>query len=58
MKIYCVCKCGEHTSDEATIEINFRDECLYFVCPKCNKENKLMLKAASTPLPRLNIQRQ
>lgn len=57
MKIYCVCVCGEHVSDEATMEFNFRDLILYFVCPKCNKENKIELKPNMKPLPRMKVQR-
>ena len=44
VKIYCVCKCGEHASDEASLEINFRDNTIYFVCPKCRKEYKMETK--------------
>ena len=45
MKIICVCGyCGEHTSEEATIELNFRDHIIYFFCYKCKNENKIELK--------------
>ena len=53
MNIYCVCTCGEHSSDEASIEINFRDSTIYFVCPKCKKRHEIELKPKSTPLPRM-----
>lgn len=57
MKIYCVCECGEHASDEASIEINFRDSIIYFVCPKCKRQNMLLMKPVGKPLPRLRVQR-
>ena len=53
MKIICVCQCGEHTTDEATIEIHFREGAIRFVCPKCRKEQKLLLKPVNKPLPRI-----
>ena len=55
MRIYCVCQCGEHTEEEATIEINFSDECIYFLCPKCRKENKVTLKPPDNSLPRIRL---
>lgn len=54
IKIITVCAfCGEHDSDESTIEINFRDNILYFVCPKCKKTNTLELKPPSINLPKI-----
>ena len=53
MKIYCVCTCGEHSDEEASLEINFRDGIIYFICPKCKKTHKLELKVANKPLPRM-----
>jgi hypothetical protein len=53
MKIYCVCGfCGNHSSDDLSLEFNFRDSVIYFVCPKCKKENKMELKSPPKPLPR------
>jgi len=53
IKIMTVCKfCGSHDNDEATLEINFRDSIIYFVCPKCKKTNELELKDKIKPLPR------
>jgi transposase-like protein len=54
IKIMTVCKfCGKHDSEESTIEINFRDQKIYFVCPKCEKTNTIELKASLPPLPRI-----
>ena len=53
MKIYCVCICGEHSDDEATIEFNFRDSTIYFVCPKCQKKYELKLKPPPEKFPRI-----
>jgi len=49
--------CGEHASDEASIEINFRNEAIHFVCPKCKRENTLSLKPVGKPLPRMKVQK-
>jgi len=57
MKIYCVCKCGEHSSDEVTLEINFRNSTIYFVCPKCKKDYKMKMEPVAEPLPRINTMR-
>jgi hypothetical protein len=57
MKIYCICECGEHTSEEATIEINFREGTMFFVCPKCKKEQNIQLKPKNQPLPRIRTKR-
>jgi hypothetical protein len=58
MKIICVCGfCGEHVSDEVTIELNFRDHIIYFFCFKCKKENKIELKPPSQPLPKMKMRR-
>ena len=55
VKIITVCGfCGEHDNDESTIEINFRDSTLYFVCPKCKKTNTLILKPPPKSLPRIS----
>ena len=57
MKIYVVCQCGHHADEEATIEINFRDNSVHYVCPECKKENVLNLEPSLKPLPRMNIRR-
>ena len=55
IKIVCVCKCGNSDYDEGTLEINFRDSKIYYVCPKCRKTNKMQLKLEekAEPLPRI-----
>jgi len=54
MKIYCVCShCGFVSTDEATIEINFRDNIIYTVCEKCKKENKMIMQIGAAPLPKI-----
>jgi len=58
MKIYCVCSfCGHHSSDDLTLEFNFRDSVVYFVCPKCKKENKMELKPPQKPFPKIRTTR-
>ena len=58
MKIYCVCGfCGAHSGEECSIEFNFRDSAIYFVCPECKKENKVELKAPPKALPKIKTMR-
>lgn len=57
MKIYCVCDCGEHSDEEASLEINFRDNIIYFVCPKCKKQQKIEMKSKLEALPRIKTMR-
>jgi len=44
VKFVCVCAfCGHHDSEEATVEINFRDGKVIYFCPQCKKKNELDL---------------
>jgi len=56
IKVVCVCKCGNSDYDEGTIEINFRDSQIYYVCPKCRKSNKmkLELEREASPFPKIS----
>ncbi len=40
MCAYCV----DHDSEESTVEINFRDSTIIYICPNCGKRNELDLK--------------
>jgi len=52
MRITTVCsKCRFHDSDP-NIEINFRDGKIYYLCPKCNTESIISLKAEGKELPK------
>jgi len=58
MKIYCVCGfCGSHSDEQASLEFNFRDMTVYFVCPSCKKENKIEMVKPLSPLPRTKTMR-
>lgn len=59
MKFMCVCAfCNEHTSDGVVVEFNFRDQAVYFSCPKCKKLNQLDLsKTKHVPYPRAGMMR-
>jgi hypothetical protein len=53
MVITIVCShCRNHDKDPQ-IEINFKDGKIYYICPDCEKESVISLKADSTPLPRI-----
>jgi len=44
--IYCVCECGHHENENAIIEFNFREQKVFFRCPKCKKNNELIFAEA------------
>ena len=52
MNIVIVCAhCRNHDKDP-NLEINFREGVIYYMCPECNKESKIKLKADYIPLPK------
>jgi hypothetical protein len=59
MKIICVCKyCGHSEKEDPIIEINFRDQKIYYYCPKCQKSgqesiNILQFSDNMKPYPRI-----
>jgi len=56
MIITCVCgNCGHHANEEASIELNFREHKIYFVCPKCKKQDQIEMQPslAAQPFPRI-----
>jgi len=56
MKIYCVCQhCLAHSDDNTTIEINFYDGSIYFICQSCKKENRIALRPKTERLPRIRL---
>lgn len=58
MKFIAVCThCFEHNS-APIIELNFRDEAIYYMCNNCKKRNVLFLKQkVATPYPKSRLQR-
>jgi predicted RNA-binding Zn-ribbon protein involved in translation (DUF1610 family) len=57
MNITVVCShCRNHDKDP-NIEINFRDNKIYYVCPECKKESVISLKASLPPLPKTRTRR-
>lgn len=55
-QILCVCKCGNHDSANATIEFNFREQCVFYTCSKCKKINEMKFgEATPSPLPRTRM---
>jgi len=53
-KISIICKCGNTEYEDGTLEINFRDRKIAYVCPKCGRLNlmELALPQETTPYPR------
>ena len=51
--------CGKcfHSNTDPNIEINFRDQCIYYVCPQCGEQNKIMLKIENKPFAKVRSMR-
>lgn len=52
MKITVVCAYCRSHNKEAILEINFADGKIYYICPECEKESIITLKAESKPFPK------
>lgn len=59
LNIAIVCKhCFEHNNSNVSLEINFRDEMIYYICAKCKKKNQMSFKQQGTqPYPRTKTMR-
>lgn len=46
--------CGHHDTSGATIEFNFRDKKIFYLCSKCSKTNELNFgnMGSFVPLPK------
>ena len=58
MKFVIVCQhCNNHAKedDPVTMEINFRDTAIYFLCMNCNKMNKMLMQPAKPTLPKTRL---
>jgi hypothetical protein len=57
-KMVCVCAHCFQSNSDATIEWNFRDQAIYYMCPSCKKPNKMSMKPIKAqPLPRARLSR-
>lgn len=57
LNITVVCeKCHNHDKEPA-IEINFRDSTIYYLCPICKKDSRIVLKVGAAPFPKTRLQR-
>jgi len=50
IKVVCSNCC--YNNDEPVLEINFKDQTLYYICPQCKTENKIVLKIENKPYPK------
>jgi len=57
--LICVCAfCNNHNSEAGTVELNFGDQSLHYVCNKCKKQNTIQLSPKqSAPLPKTRLGR-
>lgn len=43
VKVFCVCSfCRKHSKENVSLEINFSDQSIFFLCPECKKMNQLV----------------
>lgn len=52
MDITVVCSHCRYHDKDPNIEINFKDNKIYYVCRECKKESIISLKAVSPPFPK------
>jgi Zn finger protein HypA/HybF involved in hydrogenase expression len=52
MRLVVVCEHCLNSDKDPAIEINFKDQTLYYVCPSCRKENKIILRIDTKPYPK------
>ena len=48
-KITAVCGHCRHHNSAPILEINFRDGKIFYICPECEKESSISLKAEDKP---------
>ena len=59
-EIICICgHCNNHDREYATIEFNFRDQKVIYLCKKCKKMNVILFgkDRAAAPYPRSRMGR-
>lgn len=58
--VNCVCSNCLHQEPEAVIELSFRDQAIYWNCPKCKQQNILDLsdKSNKNPFPKTKTMRK
>ena len=52
IKISAVCAHCKEQSSEPSLEFDFAEQTFYYVCPKCLKSNKIVLKVENKPFPK------
>ena len=57
MRITAVCFHCRYNDSDPNIEINFKDNKIYYICKECEKESIITLKADLPPLPRMRTRR-
>lgn len=57
-EIVCVCsKCDNTDKSKATIEFNFKEQKIFYICSKCRKQNVIQFGSNVPPLPRTQVGR-
>ena len=52
VNIQVVCAHCKNNDTEPSLEINFKDKKIYYVCSKCRKENEIDLNVTNPYLPK------
>ena len=53
MNITAVCSYCSFNDKDPNLEINFKDQVIYYVCKECKKESKISLKIENKPFPKM-----
>lgn len=56
-KIIAVCEhCLDSNSKNAALEFNFKDKCIYYICPNCKKRSEMGQKPKDiVPYPKAKL---
>ena len=52
MIITAICEKCLNSDKDPNIEIDFKDQSIYYICPKCKNENSIILKIECRPYPK------
>jgi len=48
--------CGNHDTENASFEVNYRDKKFYYLCSKCKKSNEMeFARTTLPPLPKISV---
>lgn len=52
MKLTAICEFCLKNNEDPIMEVNFKDQKIYYICPFCKKHNEIILKIENKPYPK------